>query len=112
MKKNLFSPAVAFILGFLTLGLGNNVNIYVISDKITYDKDGNVFFPMREAMLNFITFGIYGIFWTYKISKAISVALSDNSKSFTVLTTVMSALPLRCISMALITNKILLSERR
>lgn len=112
MKNNFFSPAIAFILGFLTLGLGNNVNIYMISDKVTYDKDGNVFFPMREAMLNFITFGIYGIFWTHKVSKAISTAISDEKKSFTVLTTVMSVFPLRCVSMALITNKILLSERR
>ena len=61
MKNKFFSPAIAFILGFLTLGLGNNVNIYMISDKVTYDKNGNVFFPMREAMLNFITFGIYGL---------------------------------------------------
>ncbi len=112
MKKNLFSPAIAFILGFLTLGLGNNVNIYMISDRIAFDKDGNVFYPMREAILNFITFGFYGIFWTYKISKTVSAALNDSAKGFVVLTTVMSALPFRCISMALITNKILLSERR
>ncbi len=111
MKKNLFSPAIAFILGFLTLGLGNNVNIYVISDRIAFDKDGNVLYPMREAVLNFITFGLYGIFWTYKVSKAISGA-TDSDKGFAALVTVLSALPIRFISMALITNKILLSERR
>ena len=112
MKKNFFSPAIVFILGFLTLGLGNNVNIYMISDRMTLDKDGNTVYPMREMMLNFMTFGIYGIYWTYKTADAIFSVLPECKRSFVIVMMVLSALPLRCISMALITNKILLLERR
>lgn len=110
--KKFFSPAIVFILGFLTLGLGNNVNIYIISDRLGFDKEGRTLYPMQEAVLNFITFGFYGIIWTLKITKAINTALSEKNKAFTVLMTVLSATPFRCISMALITNKIILSERR
>ena len=112
MKNNIFSPAIVFIIGFLTLGLGNNVNIYMISDRMTLDKDGNTLYPMREAMLNFITFGIYGIYWTYKTADAIRSVLPECKKGFVVSMTIISLLPIRCISMAIITNKILLLERR
>ena len=113
MKKNFFSPAVAFILGFLTLGIGNNVNIYMISDRLSFDGEGRTLYPMQEMVLNLISFGFYGIFWTYKVSKAVNVALlAENNKSFVAIMTVLSATPLRFIGMAIITNKILLSERR
>ena len=111
MKKNFFSPAIIFILGFLTLGLGNNASIYIISDRLITDGEGSPLYPMREAVLNIITFGFYGIYWTFKISKALCSVSESPSRSFTVLTTLLSALPFRCVSMALITNKILILER-
>jgi len=55
MKKNFFSPAIIFILGFLTLGLGNNASIYIISDRLITDGEGSPLYPMREAVLNIIT---------------------------------------------------------
>ena len=62
---------------------------------------------MREAILNLITLGIYGIFWTYSVAKTVS----EGEKGFSVAASVLSAVLLRFISMALITNKILLSEK-
>ena len=112
MKNIKFSPALAFIIGFCTLGLGNNANIYIISDKIGFDKQGRVICPMMEMMLNIITFGIYGIFWTYKISSVISAKNgSSGVTSETVLNTVLSALPTRCISMALVVKDLDFGER-
>ena len=112
MKKKLFSPPIIFIIGLIVPFLGNTLNIYLISDYVSFNKDGDVLLPMREAMLNVITFGIYGIIWTYRINKTVNYALSDNKKGFVIFTTVLSALPLRFLSMTLITNKILLSEKR
>lgn len=111
MKKNLFSPAIVFIIGLLALGIGNSVNIYLISDRFTLDGSGRVMYPMREAVLNFITFGVYGIFWTYRTAKNVDLRFGVSSNAFPVLAAVLSALPLRCVSMALITNKLLLSEK-
>ncbi len=109
MKKNLFSPATVFILGLLMLG--NSVNIYLISNRLMFNGNGSVIFPMREAVLNFITFGVYGIFWTYRTAKTANLDFGVRSNAFSIIAAVFSALPLRCISMALITNKILLSEK-
>lgn len=109
MKKNLFSSATVFILGLLMLG--NSVNIYLISDRLMFNGNGRVMCPMREAVLNFITFGVYGIFWTYRTAKAVNLGFGVRSNAFSILAAVLSALPLRCVSMALITNKILLLEK-
>lgn len=109
MKKNLFSPATVFILGLLVIG--NSVNIYLITDRLMLDGKGRVMYPMREAVLNFITFGVYGIFWTYRAAKNVNLRFGVRSNAFQILTAILSALPLRCLSMALITNKLLLSEK-
>ena len=111
MKNKLLSPAIVFIIGFLTMGLGNTVSIYIITDCISFDKDGAALYPMREAVLNFITFGIYGILWTYKTARTVCAETEGKNKGFTVLITVLSVFPTRCISMALIANKMLLSEK-
>ena len=112
MNKKFFSTPIVFILGLLIPFIGNTANIYLITDYISFNKDGEVLLPMREIMLNVITFGIYGIIWTYRTAKTVAFALSDDKKSFTLAITVLSALPLRFLSMTLLTNKILLSEKR
>ena len=92
-----------FLLGFVTLGIANVVYIYLFSVKISRDYKGDIIYPIREVVLNCLTIGIYGIIWTYKVSKRLD-ALEGNEKasSQTLVTTIVSALPIRCISMTVI----------
>jgi hypothetical protein len=69
MNKVRSETAIIFILGLLTFGLANSITIGIISSKFLFISNRATVYPVREAVLNFITFGFYGFFWAYKVSK-------------------------------------------
>jgi hypothetical protein len=96
----------AFI-GFITFGLANTVYMYIWSDKLVYDHNNKIFYPIREIVINVFTLGVYGIFWTYRAARTLD--LREGYETFTVnslVSTVISACPLRSLSMALIYYRI------
>lgn len=66
MSKDLKKSIGVFFISFFTLGIADLIYVYIFSDKICTDIDGKIFLPMKEAVLFLITFGIYGIFWSFK----------------------------------------------
>lgn len=99
------------LLGFLTLGIANFVYIYLFSCKIARDAQGKTIYPLRALILDIVTFGIFGIIWTYKVSKAL-----DKREGYSELTTpslvctVISGIALRSVSMAYIYYRLKLLE--
>lgn len=105
MTKIIYNPVLVFIIGFITFGIGNLVFIFLYSEY-TAREYGISIIPVREAVLNLLTFGVYGAYWTYK---TISIIEAENStvSSAAIMCAVISAIPfLRCISMAVISSKI------
>ena len=65
-KLQKLMPLLIVLLGFFTLGLSDFVLIYIISDRFNRKK----FLPMKQLALMIVTLGIYGIFWSYRITSA------------------------------------------
>ena len=111
MNNELKRAIIVFLIGFFTLGIGNFVFIYLLSDKIVTDDTGKVIYPLRELILTVVTFGIYGIFWTYKLSKTLdSRENREEVSGVTFLSTALSAVFLKSISCALICYRMALLE--
>ena len=103
MNNSLKKAIIAFLLIFLTFGIGSTVYIYILSDKMKSDSENRIIYPVREAVLNLITFGIYGIIWTYRYSYMIDSAEGCTEfTAYTLLCTVLSCFPLRSVSMAVL----------
>ncbi len=101
MKKKALNPVLVFILGLATFGISNHIFIYMISKHIGKDSNGELIFPMREAVLNIITLGIYGIIWTYRMTRLVNM-----EKGTSIICTLVSAFPIRCISLTMITGQL------
>ena len=71
MKNKYLNPTSVLILGLFTFGIANSLFIYAFSKFMRFDKNGYVIYPMKELILNVITFGIYGIYWTFSINSAL-----------------------------------------
>lgn len=108
MKKTKLTPPVVFIIGIVTLGMANFYFIYRFSVLIQKDAKGNLVYPMREAVINLMTLGIYGIYWTLKISFALDKREENSDFSpISAVSCVLSAVPMvRTISMAIISNRL------
>ncbi len=107
MRNSKLSPPLVFILGMVTLGLADVFFVYRFSELMISDANGKTLYPMREAVLNVITFGIYGIYWTFKIGHILDKK-EENIKvsAISILCTVLSAIPFaRIVSMTLICNR-------
>ena len=108
MKKTKLNAPLVFIIGIITLGLANFYFIYRFSVLIGRDAKGNLIYPMREAVINVMTFGVYGIYWTVKTSFALDKR-EENAKfsPISTVSAVLSAIPMvRIISMAIICNRL------
>lgn len=91
------------LVGFFTLGIANFVYVFILSDKIIFDYKRRVLYPIAELLFTVCTLGIYGIYWTYKITATLDKR--EGYDTYTVnslVTTVLSACFLRSISMAMI----------
>lgn len=103
MNNPVKKALIAFLVIFPTFGIGSTLYIFLISDKMSADSENRIIYPAKEAVLNLITLGIYGIVWTYRTS-----CLIDKRNGFTefsastLICTLLSCFPLRCISMALL----------
>ena len=107
MKQRKLKPIIVFILGFCTMGIADLIFIYWFSKMMRFDKEGNVIYPMKEFILNIITFGIYGIYWTYYINRTLdSCEEQGRGKMMSVILSVASALPIRCIALAITYSRI------
>ena len=108
MKKTKLSSPIVFIIGIVTLGLANFYFLYRFSVLIGKDAKGNLIYPMREAMINVMTFGVYGIYWTVKASFALDKREENAGFSpISIVSAVLSAIPMvRVISMAIICNRL------
>ena len=111
MNNELKRAIIFFLIGFFTLGIGSLVFIYLLSDKMVSDDTGKVIFPLKELVLTVITLGIYGIIWTYKMSKTLDIRENREEVSgITLLSTALSAVFLKCVSCALICYRMELLE--
>ena len=97
MKHRKLTPALVLILELCTLGIIDLIFIYHFSKMLRFDKDGNVIYPMKEFILNVITFGIYGIYWTYFVNSTLDAHENQNNSATTIILTIISALSLRFI---------------
>lgn len=107
MKDSRLNPPLVFIIGMVTLGAANFFFVYRFSELLKKDADGKRMYPMREAALNVITLGIYGIYWTFKVGRTLD-AREENAgiSPISVLLTILSAIPfVRIVSMTLICNR-------
>ncbi len=101
MREKLWNPVIVFVLGFCTFGLSNLIYLYKISERIGKNPAGERIYPMREAVLNVITFGVYGIIWSYRTAKA----LYGEAKN-AIICAFLSAIPmLRSVSMSMIAGQ-------
>ena len=89
-------PFLIFIAGFFTFGITDLWFIYTISDKLGREK----LIPMKQLALTLVTFGLYGIYWTYKIGKMLIKANDSKSINKRILCVILSACFLRCASIA------------
>ena len=71
MNNYLKKSLLIFFTGLLTFGIGNVVFIYLISEKLRFDKNGQALYPMKEAALDLITVGFYGFYWLYRVGRSI-----------------------------------------
>ncbi len=108
MKKTKLTAPIVFIIGIVTLGLANFYFLYRFSVLIGKDARGNLIYPMREAVINVMTLGIYGIYWTVKASLALDKReKNDGFSTITIVSAVLSAIPMvRTVSMAIICNRL------
>ena len=108
MKKTKLSAPIVFIIGMVTLGLANFYFLYRFTEIIGKDAKGNLMYPMKEAMINVMTFGIYGIYWTVKTSFTLDKREENASFSpVSIVSSVLSAVPMvRTVSMAIIANRL------
>ena len=107
MKQRKLKPSIVFILGFCTFGIADLIFVYVFSKMLRFDKDGNVIYPMKEFILNIITFGIYGIYWTYSVNRTLdSCEEQGRGNTTSVLLAIASAFPIRFIAFAITYSRI------
>ena len=101
MNKEIKKAIGIVFISILTLGLANTVFIYVISDMAARDEHGRIIYPMKNAVLNVITLGIYGGVWIYTMGKMLDTRdeISAPSKQ-TVVFCLISFVFLRSISLA------------
>ena len=113
MKNKFLNPTSVLILGLCTFGIANSLFIYAFSKFMRFDKNGYVIYPMKELILNIITFGIYGIYWTFSINSALNIYEEQGScRGLTVPLTVISALPIiRAIALAVTYSRIQKASR-
>ncbi len=103
MDKDLKKAIGVFFIGLLTFGIGNIVLMYILSDKIITDADGKIIYPIREIVLNLLTVGIYGIFWSLKLGQKLDMLEDREAVSAkTIICAVVSVLFLRSITMGVI----------
>lgn len=103
MDKDLKKAIGVFFIGLLTFGIGNIVLMYILSDKMLTDADGKIIYPMREIVLNLLTLGIYGAFWSFKLGQKLDMLEGREAVSAkTVICSVISVLFLRSITMGTI----------
>ncbi len=106
MHRIIYNPVIVFIIGFVTFGIGNLIFIFLFSEHVAREYHLTII-PMREVVINLLTFGIYGIIWTYKTIMLIE-AEDSRVTSSALLAAIISAIPfLRCISMAVISSKLI-----
>ena len=108
MKKTKLSAPIVFIIGMFTLGFANFYFLYRFTEMIGKDAKGSLMYPMKEAMINVMTFGIYGIYWTVKASFTLDKREEKASFSpISMVTSALSAIPMvRTISMVIIANRL------
>ena len=97
-SKRTLIPFLIFVAGFFTFGLSDLWFIYLLSDRI----DRKRFLPMKQLALTLITFGIYGIIWTFNITRVIKYPNNSITTNKSILYIILSILFLRSASTALI----------
>ena len=88
-------PILIILLGFFTFGLSDLIWIYIVSDRVDYQK----FLPMKQVSLTVITFGIYGIFWAYKLSSSMHKSNIIKDKKIPLICVILSIISLRNIAL-------------
>lgn len=108
MKKTKLSAPIVFIIGIVTLGIANFYFLYRFSALIGKNAKGNLIYPMREAVINVMTLGLYGIYWTVKASLWLDKREENATFSpISIVSTVLSAVPMvRTVSMVIICNRL------
>ena len=79
MNKIRSNALIIFFSGVFTFGITNSIFIGIISSEFLYFDNNKLVYPIKEAVLNFITLGVYGFIWAYKISKCIDKRDGVNS---------------------------------
>ena len=103
MDKDIKKAIGVFFIGIFTFGIANLVYLYRFSDEMLTNADGKIINPMREIVLNIITFGLYGAFWSYKIGEKLDMLDGRDSISVkTILCAILSVLFLRSLTMSVI----------
>ena len=103
MYRDLKKAIGVFFIGFFTFGIANLVFLYRFSDKMLTDASGKILNPMRESVLNIITFGLYGAYWSFKMGQKLDMLEGRESVSaITFICSLLSVLFLRSITMSVI----------
>ena len=111
MDKELKKAIGVFFIGFFTFGIANLVFLYRFSDEMLTNADGKIINPMRETVLNVITFGLYGAYWSYKMGQKLDMLEDRESISIsTLLCALLSVVFLRSITMSVIYYRMKLSD--
>ena len=103
MDNGLKKAIGVFFVGVFTFGIANLVFLYCFSDKILTDADEKIINPMRESVLNILTLGLYGAFWSYKIGQKLDMIEGcEKISAQTIICAILSVLFLRSITMSVI----------
>jgi hypothetical protein len=73
MDRDIKKAIGVFFIGFFTFGIANLVFLYRFSDEMLTNADGKIINPMKETVLNIITFGLYGAFWSFKMGQKLDM---------------------------------------
>lgn len=88
------------VLGLFTFGISDLFWVYRISGRVNIRR----YPPMKQIALFVITLGVYGIFWTYLIQSELEKLTGQDRMWRKSVCTLLSALFLRCISIAVIND--------
>jgi hypothetical protein len=111
MDRDIKKAIGVFFIGFFTFGIANLVFLYRFSDEILTNADGKIINPMKETVLNIITFGLYGAFWSFKMGQKLDMLEGRENVSISTLICIpLSVLFLRSITMSVIYYRMKLSD--
>lgn len=93
---------IIIVLGLFTFGISDLFWVYTISERVNIRR----YPPVKQLTLFIITLGIYGIFWTYLMINELEKQTGRKITRKKIVCTVISALFLRNISVAVINDTV------